>query len=155
MYTMARSVRQSKIIEIINKNEIETQDELVSALRKAGFNVTQATISRDIKELCLFKIPGENKKYKYAFVEKEDKNLSSKTNEIYKNVVLSITPVFNQVLVKTIKGTTEAVANVVDKLGFNSVLGCVTGYDSLLIVTNSAENAVEVSDRLEGLLQSN
>lgn len=152
---MARSVRQSKIIEIINKQEIETQDELVTALKQAGFNVTQATISRDIKELCLFKIAGENKKYRYAFVESEDKNLSSKTNEIYRNVVLSITQVLNQVLVKTIKGTTEAVANVVDKLAISSVLGCVTGYDSLLVVTDSEESAKEVKSRLDSLLNDN
>ena len=67
---MARSVRQSKIIEIISNNEIETQDELVNALKDAGFDITQATISRDIKELGLIKIVGNSKKYKYAFISK-------------------------------------------------------------------------------------
>ncbi|MBQ7977302.1 MAG: arginine repressor [Clostridia bacterium] len=152
---MARSVRQSKIIEIINKQEIETQDELVEALKQAGFKVTQATISRDIKELCLFKISGETKKYRYSFVDSEDRTISSKTNDVFKNVVLSITPVFNQVLVKTIRGTSESVALVVDKLGMSSVIGCVSGSDALLIVTDSAESAVEVCERLNELLIPN
>lgn len=152
---MARSVRQSKIIEIINKQEIETQDELVEALKQAGFKVTQATISRDIKELCLFKISGETKKYRYSFVDNEDRTISSKTNDVFKNVVLSVTPVFNQVLVKTIRGTSESVALVVDKLGMSSVIGCVSGSDALLIVTDSAESAVEVCERLNELLIPN
>lgn len=152
---MARSVRQSKIIEIINKQEIETQDELVEALKQAGFKVTQATISRDIKELCLFKISGETKKYRYSFVDNEDRTISSKTNDVFKNVVLSVTPVFNQVLVKTIRGTSESVALVVDKLGMSSVIGCVSGSDALLIVTDSSESAVEVCERLNELLIPN
>lgn len=149
---MARSVRQSKIIEIINKQEIETQDELVQALKECGFKVTQATISRDIKELCLFKVSGEKKKYRYAFFEGEDKTISSKSNEIYRSVVLSITTVLNQVVVKTIRGTTEAVASVIEKLAITSVLGCVSGADTLLVITDSAESAVEVSKRLNDLL---
>lgn len=152
---MARSVRQSKIIEIINKQEIETQDELVQALRECGFKVTQATISRDIKELCLFKISGDKKKYRYAFVDGEDKTISSKANEIYRSVILSITPVLNQVVVKTIRGTTEAVATVVDKLSITTVLGCVAGADTLLVITDSAESAVDVCKRLNDLLISN
>lgn len=152
---MARSVRQSKIIEIINKQEIETQDELVAALRQAGFNVTQATISRDIKELCLFKIVGKNKKYKYAFVDNDDRSFSSKANEVYRSVVISITNIFNQIVVKTIRGTTDAVAGVIDRLAITSVLGIVTGEDALLVITDSPESAIQVKLRLEELLSNN
>ena len=151
---MARSVRQSKIIEIINKQEIETQDELVDALKSAGFDVTQATISRDIKELGLFKIAGKSKKYRYAFVDNEDRNFNSKANEMYKSVVLSIANTLNQVVVKTIRGTTLAVAGVVDRLAITSILGIVTGDDTILIITDSEENAKQVKMRLEDLLNN-
>ncbi len=151
---MARTIRQSKIIEIINKQEIETQDELVKALRAEGFNVTQATISRDIKELCLFKISGEKKKYRYAFVESEYKNLNSKTNEVYRNVVLAINQLLNQVVVKTIKGTAEAVAGVIDKMAMTTILGCVAGQDTVLVITTSENDAIEVKERLTEMLNN-
>ena len=152
---MARTVRQSKIIEIINKQEVETQGELVKALKDAGFNVTQATISRDIKELCLFKIAGETKKYKYAFVDSEDKNLNSKTNEIYRNVVLSIHQVLNQVVVRVLKGTAEAVAGVAERMSIATVLGIIAGSDTVLIITDGEAAASEVADRLQDLLNNN
>ena len=150
-----KNFAEAKIIEIINKQEVETQGELVKALKDAGFNVTQATISRDIKELCLFKIAGETKKYKYAFVDSEDKNLNSKTNEIYRNVVLSIHQVLNQVVVRVLKGTAEAVAGVAERMSIATVLGIIAGSDTVLIITDGETAASEVADRLQDLLNNN
>lgn len=151
---MARSVRQSKIIEIINKQEIETQDELVEALKDAGFSITQATISRDIKELCLFKVAGEKKKYKYAFVDNDDRTFTTKANEIYKSVVLSVVTISNQVIVKTVRGTTDAVATVIDRLSITAVLGIVTGEDTVLVIAESENSAMQIKQRLENMLNA-
>ncbi|MBO5103256.1 MAG: arginine repressor [Clostridia bacterium] len=151
---MARSTRQSKIIEIINRDEIDTQDELVSALKEAGFNVTQATISRDIKELGLFKVSGERKKYKYAVVDNENRSFTNKINDIFKEAVLSIKSVLNQVVIKALRGTTGAVCSIVDRMAMTAVLGCVCGEDTVLIITESEEAAVQVQKRLTDHLEN-
>lgn len=132
---MARTSRQAKIIEIINKFEIDTQDELVVALKDAGFNVTQATISRDIKDLGLFKVAGEQKKYKYAIVEGDSHGYAGKINTIFKESVLSVTAACNQVVIKTLKGVANVIGSVIDKLSIATVLGIVYGEDTILLIT--------------------
>lgn len=142
---MARTARQAKIIEIINQSEVDTQDELVSALKEAGFKVTQATISRDIKDLGLFKVAGEQKKYKYAIVEGDSHGYAGKMNTIFKESVLSVNAVNNFVVIKTLKGLANIVSSVIDKLAIASILGVTYGDDTILIITandDSAENVL-------------
>jgi arginine repressor len=101
---MARSVRQSKILELISTKEIETQDDLVANLRAANFDITQATISRDIKELGLIKIlSAETGKYKYALVDSEEQAISNKYISIFREAVISIKTAQNLVVLKTIR----------------------------------------------------
>ena len=132
---MARSVRQSKILELISTREIETQDELVALLREAKFDITQATISRDIKELGLIKIlSAESGKYKYSIVESGEQAVSNKYISIFKEAVISINTAQNLVVLKTIKGMASAICSFVDKLNLDSVMGAVAGDDTVMII---------------------
>lgn len=150
---MARSSRQAKIIEIINKDEIDTQEELVIALKQAGFDVTQATISRDIKELGLFKVAGEQKKYKYAIVENDNLAYVNKINNLFKEIVLNASTISNQVVIKTLKGSVEIVAEVIDRLAMTNVLGCVFGTDTVLVITENEFSAKLVLSRINEILE--
>ena len=111
---MARNSRQSKILELISTSEIETQEELVTALRNANFDVTQATISRDIKELGLIKILSDSKKYKYAVVSSSAQALSNKCLNIFKECVISVKSAMNLAVVKVIRGTAVMVSGLID-----------------------------------------
>lgn len=140
---MARSVRQSKILELISIQEIETQDELVSRLRDANFDITQATISRDIKELGLIKIlSAESGKYKYALVDSEEQAISNKYISIFKEAVISIKPAQNLVVLKTIRAMANSICGLIDKLNLNSVLGAVAGDDTVMIILPSNDDAL-------------
>lgn len=145
---MARSNRQSKILEIIQQNEIETQDELVNALRALNFDITQATISRDIKELGLIKIMSENKKYKYAYVDSSEQQMSSKYTGIFKESVISVKSVNNLVVLKTLKGLSSAVSSLIDKMNVKQVMGCVYGDETVMVICESNEATNDVMDRI-------
>lgn len=149
---MARLLRQSKLIEIISKKEIETQEELVSSLCNAGFNVTQATVSRDIKELGLIKITGEKKKYKYAFVGGEEKVASNKISAVFKEAVVWVKHTGNLVVVKTVRGTAQAISNLVDRLTIEHVMGCVYGDDTVMLVIDDIDYVQKISARLNDIL---
>ena len=138
---MARNSRQAKILEIISNKAIETQDELVSELRAANFDITQATISRDIKELGLIKIATENNKYKYAVIGNTQTPIATnKKMTIFKECVISIKTALNLVVVKTLNGTAGLVSNFIDSLSLNTILGCTYGDDTVMVVTQDIED---------------
>ena len=149
---MARNARQSKLIEIITNNEVETQEELVNALCDSGFDVTQATISRDIKELGLIKIVGDKKKYKYAFVGGDERVDVSRITNVFKEAVFWIKETGNLVVIKTLRGTAAAISGFVEKLGLEHSLGCVYGDDTVMVITDSTNNISFVSSRLKDVL---
>lgn len=149
---MARNSRQSKILELISIKEIETQEELVAELKAASYDVTQATISRDIKELGLIKILTDSKKYKYAIVSTSNQAVSNKCLNIFKECVISIKNAMNLVVLKTIKGTAGMVSNFVDQLSINSVLGCTYGEDTVMVITSDIEDAYLVQQKLNEIL---
>lgn len=149
---MARNSRQSKILELISLKEIETQEELVSSLKDANFDVTQATISRDIKELGLIKILTDSKKYKYAVVSSSAQALSNKCLNIFKECVISVKSAVNLTVVKVIKGTAGMVSGLIDQMSIPQVLGCTYGDDTVLVITNDTEDAYFVMDKLNSLL---
>lgn len=149
---MARNSRQSKILEIISTNDIETQDDLVAALKEAGFDVTQATISRDIKELGLIKILSDNKTYKYAIVGSNVQGVSNKFLSIFKECVISVKSAMNLVVVKVLKGTGSLVAGLVDQFSIQQVIGCTYGDDTVLVVANDVEDAYYIKDKINELL---
>lgn len=153
---MARSVRQSKILELISTREIETQDELVECLRNANFDITQATISRDIKELGLIKIlSAETGKYKYSLVDSGEQAISNKYISIFKEAVISIKPAQNLVVLKTIKAMASSICSLIDKLNLDSVMGAVAGDDTVMIILPTIDVAHKIVYTLENLIHSN
>lgn len=150
---MARSARQIKILELIEKNEIETQDELAAQLQQAGYIVTQATISRDIKELGLVKAAAGYKKQKYI-EEKNDYSLSNKITKIFKNAVISIDCAINLIVLKTLSGAASSTGMMIDHLGSKDVLGCVAGDDTVLVVCRDETAAAGVVEQLSDILKS-
>lgn len=149
---MARSLRQNKILEIIAKNEIETQDELVQSLRNLNFDVTQATVSRDIKELGLIKILSDSKKYKYAYVETNEQQISNKIVGIYKEVVISVKIALNLVVVKTLKGFACGISSYIDKMNIDKLMGTVYGDDTVMCITENQTNAESVYEKLINII---
>lgn len=150
---MARSSRQSKILELISTKELETQEELARELKNAGFEITQATISRDIKELGLTKILSTSGKYKYAILGSEQQAVSNKYISIFKESVISVKRAMNLVVVKTIKGMGASVCSFIDKLNLTDLLGATYGDDSVMLAFESielAENAVLTLNELLG-----
>ncbi len=149
---MARSLRQSKILEIIAKNEIETQDELVNALRALNYDVTQATVSRDIKELGLIKILSDSKKYKYAYVETSEQQISNKVVGIYKEVVISVKTAQNLVVIKTLKGFASGIASYIDKMNIDKLMGTVFGDDTVMCIAETNLDAESVYEKLVNII---
>ena len=152
---MARSVRQSKILELISTREIGSQEELVEYLRRANFDITQATISRDIKELGLIKIlSAETGKYKYSLVDSGEQAVSNKYISIFKEAVISIKTAQNLVVLKTIKAMASSICSLVDKLNLDSVLGAVNGDDTVMIILPTNEHAQKVASTLEMIINA-
>lgn len=149
---MARSSRQSKILEIISTKEIETQEELARELKNANFEITQATISRDIKELGLTKILSSSGKYKYCFVGSEDQIISNKYISIFKESVISVKPAMNLVVIRTMKGLGAGVSGFVDKLNLTELMGAVDGDDTVMLIfpttTLASQAVVTLNDML-------
>lgn len=146
--------RQSKIIELINKYDIETQDELSDLLTKAGYNVTQATISRDIRELRLTKI-SENGKQKYIVLNQLESDLSLKYIRVLKDGFLSMDMAQNIVVIKTVSGMAMAVAAAIDGIHIPSVVGCIAGDDTIMCVVKTNEDTTMVMEKLNKLINSN
>lgn len=134
---MARSLRQSKILELISTREIEKQEELVELLRAENFDITQATISRDIKELGLIKILTDDKRYKYAYIEASEQSCNNKYINIFKEAVINLKILNNVILIKTLNGLASAINSFVDKLGVDNCLGSTFGTDTVTIYFES------------------
>ena len=149
---MARSARQSKILELISTKEIETQDELARELRNVNFDITQATISRDIKERGLTKILSSSGKYKYCFVGSDEQVISNKYITIFKESVISVKVAMNLVVIKTMKGLGSGLSSFVDKLNINELMGAVSGDDTVMLIfpttTLASQAVVTLNDML-------
>ncbi len=149
---MARSNRQVKLLEIIRTQEVERQADLVRLLKEAGFEATQATISRDIKELGLIKAAVNNKRYRYTVVESKEGEVPSKLFDLFKEAVKAVNVSLNVVVLKTMPGTANSAAALLDNLSIKGILGTVAGDDTVIIVADSVEEAPAVADRLRSML---
>ena len=149
---MARTGRQLKLIEIINKNEIETQEALAEALRNDGYLVTQATVSRDIKDLGLIKVMTPNKTYKYAQPASTEQKSSGKMLNLFRECVISIDYAGHLIVIKTVSGGANSAATLVDKLNFPEVMGCVASDDTILVVIKDQQKIVPIVEKLKSLL---
>ena len=149
---MYRNARQAKILEIINGQEIETQEELCRELNKLSFNVTQATVSRDIKDLKLYKVAGTKKKYKYTCLNGAHEELSPRMITLFRECVISINYANNIIIIKTMRGNGQSGGSFVDSLQIKEILGCVAGDDTVVVGVDSNENTPIVAEKLKEYL---
>lgn len=148
---MDKQKRQQILLDIVTKVEVDTQEEIIKLLNEQGLNVTQATISRDIKEMGLVKTSGRVKKYKYAQVTQIHKD-SAKLLNLFKAAVSSIDQAQNLVVVKTIVGNASAVAAAIDAQRIPGVIGSLAGDDTVLVITKDNDDASFVIEELNFLL---
>ena len=149
---MLRAARHAKILEIITQKEIETQEELCAELNSMSYVVTQATISRDIRDLHLFKVAGVEKKYRYAYINENENEISPKMKSLFRNCVLSVKCAQNLVVVKTLAGNGSNAGAVVDKLNHDEIVGSVAGDDTLLIVCETNDGAIAIVNKINEFL---
>ena len=147
-----KTSRQRKILEIISKEAVETQEDIASALNKSGFKVTQATISRDIKELGLVKIPAENNLSHYSLgIERSVPRIEDHLKRLFRDSVVSLDLSENLIIIKTHPGGAQAVASAIDQIGWQEIIGTVGGDDTILVIVKPKRATADVLNRFEGL----
>lgn len=149
-----KSQRQERILELISKYEIETQEDMMSRLLTEGFKVTQATVSRDLKELRLTKVQTARGTYRYASGQSRPSVGSVKLNNAMADSIIEVKYSLNNVVIKTYPGLAAAVAFAVDSLNMSTILGCVAGDDTVIIVTTTEEGSAELSERITELMKN-
>jgi transcriptional regulator of arginine metabolism len=149
---MNKGQRHIKIREIITSNDIETQDELVDELKNAGFNITQATISRDIKELHLVKVPLMDGRYKYSLPADQRFNPLQKLKRMLIDAFVRIDSAGNLLVMKTLPGNAQAIGALMDNLDWEEILGTICGDDTCLIICRTPEDAEKVTNQFLDML---
>jgi arginine repressor len=147
-----KAQRHIKIREIISQYDIETQDELVNKLREAGIHVTQATVSRDIKELHLVKVPTPDGRYRYSLPIDQRINPQQKLKRMLMDSFVSIDHAENLVVLKTLPGNAQAVAALIDNLDWPEIVGTLAGDDTILIICRRKEKSEELARRFLDML---
>lgn len=147
-----KAQRHMKIREIITAKEIETQDDLVNELKRAGYNVTQATVSRDIKELHLVKVLTDRGIYKYSLPADHRFNPLQKLKRILKESFINIDQSENLIVIKTLPGNANALASVLDRLDWEEILGTIAGDDTILVICRQRENVPVLVQRFIDML---
>ena len=148
-----KTKRQRKIIELITNYDIETQEELAVKLVENGFNVTQATISRDIRELNLTKIATKGGKQKYAVQSSSDIVSNSKYMRVLNDGIITMDTAGNILVVKTVSGMAMAVAAALDAMQIKEILGCIAGDDTIMCVVKHAEETDRVKEHIESFIR--
>ena len=148
-----KSARHSLILEIIEEKDIETQEELADELKRRGIKVTQATVSRDIKELRLLKVLGEHGGYKYATVERAEKGMNDRFIRMLSECVVSVDSVGNLIVIKTLTGSASAASEAIDSMKWSEVLGTIAGDNTFLIIARSEEAVESMTARLHELIK--
>lgn len=149
---MNKGQRHIKIRDIITNNDIETQDELVDALKAAGFNVTQATVSRDIKELHLVKVPLMDGRYKYSLPADQRFNPLQKLKRTLIDAFVKIDSAGHLLVMKTLPGNAMAIGALIDHLDWHEILGTICGDDTCLIICRSPEDTELITNRFLEML---
>lgn len=147
-----KGYRHLKIREIIGSSVIETQDELVDALREAGLHVTQATVSRDIKEMQLVKVPAEDGRYKYSLPQEARINPINKLKRAMMDHFVHIDYTDNLVVLKCLPGTANAIGALIDNMEWSEVMGTICGDDTILMICRTKDQSAEIVERMIGLL---
>ena len=150
-----KNARQQKILEIIEKYDIDTQEALISKLRDEGYNVTQTTASRDINQLKLVKAITPMGTYKYIVPDVKRENNKTVINSALTDAVIKIDTAKNIVVVKTLSGMANAIAVCVDSLNHDDIVGSVAGDDTIIIVTKEDSIAISMADNLKNAFSLN
>lgn len=150
---MNKGQRHIKILELIAHREIETQDELVDTLRREGYNVTQATVSRDIKELSLVKVPMQNGQYKYSLPSGQRSNPLARLKRALRDGFVRLDEAGQLIVVKTLPGNAHAIGDLVDDLEWDGLVGTLCGDDTILMICQSETYTPQISNQFLNLLQ--
>ena len=145
--------RHAKIVELINKYQIETQDELAEYLNEAGFKVTQATVSRDIRDLKLTKVPAENARQKYAVLQSAQNGMTEKYVRILRDGFSSMDMAQNILVLKTVSGMAMAVAAALDAMNWNEIVGCIAGDDTIMCAVRTVDDTILLMEKIKKLLE--
>ena len=145
--------RQTKILEILADYEVTTQEELADRLNAEGFRVTQATVSRDIRELHLYKVPGEGGRQKYAALPaKEEEAVTSRYMDTFRAGYVSMAQAQNILVIRTVSGMASGVATALDSMNFREIVGTIAGDDTIMCAIASAEETTRLMDKIQALL---
>jgi transcriptional regulator of arginine metabolism len=153
METTMKKKRHNKIIELIRSSDIETQEELAERLREEGFQVTQATVSRDIRELKLSKVPTGNGGQKYVVLRQDGNHMGDKYIRVLKDAYVNMEPAQNILVVKTVSGMAMAVAAALDALELEEIVGCIAGDDTIFLAMHSVQEARDLMEKLRGMME--
>ncbi len=145
--------RHEKIIEIVERYDVETQDELIEHLRRTGYDVTQATVSRDIRELKLTKVMSDKGSYRYQLPKSNESLGNFKFNHALAESIISVDCAMHTVVVKTFPGMAQAVAVGIDSLKLPVILGCVAGDDTIVIIARNPEAAADLNGRIKEIIR--
>lgn len=140
--------RHAKIVDLINRYDIETQEELAEYLKQDGYQVTQATISRDIRELKLTKIATSDGRQKYALMQPRETGMNEKYIRVLKDGFVSMDMAQNILVVKTVSGMAMAVAAAIDAMHWPEVAGCIAGDDTIMCAIRSVEDTIQVMEKI-------
>lgn len=145
--------RHTKILELIHEYDIETQEELAQRLEEAGFKVTQATVSRDIRELCLTKVANKKGRSIYSVLQGQNPNLSEKYSRVLRDAFVSMDTAQNILVIKTVPGMAMGVAAALDELKFSEIIGSIAGDDTVMSVIKTADQSLLVMEKLRKILE--
>ena len=146
--------RHAQIIKLIQQYDIETQEELAAKLNETGFSVTQATVSRDIRELKLTKVQSDKGGVHYTILQNQDQEMSAKYVRVLKDAFVSMDTAGNILVVKTVSGMAMAAGAALDELNWEEIVGCIAGDNTIMCAIRSPEEALRVMDKLKKMLNT-
>lgn len=144
--------RHAKIVELINRYHIETQEELAAYLNEEGFKVTQATVSRDIRDLKLTKVPTDDGKQKYVVHQKAESEMSEKYIRVLRDGFVSMDMAQNMLVIKTVSGMANAVCVAIDAMKWQEVVGSIAGDDTIMCAIRSVDDTIRVMDKISKIV---
>ena len=146
-----KSSRQDEILRIIRERDVETQEELAAELRETGYKVTQATVSRDIRELKLIKVAANGGGFKYAKPERHETAVSDRLTRILNDSLVNVDYSGNMIVVKTLSGSANVAAEALDNLGWEEILGTIAGDNTIFILARNETDTAEITNRIRKL----